>query len=61
MYLMRKRSQKFPDIFLKNVVILDDYWTQAVSGRGEKQAIKLLVSKVVDAVLSGGEAHSRNF
>ena len=33
MYLMRKRSQKFPNIFLSKVAILDDYWTQVVSSR----------------------------
>ena len=30
---MRKRSQKFPDIFLSKVAILDDYWTQVVGSR----------------------------
>ena len=35
MYLMRKRSQKFPDIFPKNVAILDNYWTQVVGGHYE--------------------------
>ena len=30
MYLMRKRSQKFPDMFPSKVAILDDYWTQVV-------------------------------
>ena len=33
MYLMRKRSQKFPNIFLSKVAILDDYWTQVVGSR----------------------------
>ena len=32
MYLMRKRSQKFPNIFPTNVAILEDYWTQSVGG-----------------------------
>ena len=32
MYLMRKRRQKFPDIFSQNVAILDDFWTQMVGG-----------------------------
>ena len=33
MYLLRKRSQKFPDIFLSKVAILDDYWKQVVGSR----------------------------
>ncbi|KAL5546003.1 hypothetical protein UlMin_005690 [Ulmus minor] len=35
MYLMRKKIQKFPDIFPTYVAILDDYWTQSVDGRYE--------------------------
>ena len=30
---MRKRSQKFPDIFPSKVAILDDDWTQVVGSR----------------------------
>ena len=30
---MRKRSQKFPDIFPSKVAILDDYWKQVVGSR----------------------------
>ena len=33
MYLLRKRSQKFPNIFSSKVDILNDYWTQVVSSR----------------------------
>ncbi|KAL5573894.1 hypothetical protein UlMin_023491 [Ulmus minor] len=33
MYLIRKRSQMFLDIFPSKVTILDDYWTQVVGSR----------------------------